>query len=434
MHGYHGRCVFMLKKHLLCDYDKKSIMNFLCDYLADISIEENRLLWDSIRSFINDYENNERKMKGYYCYINYLQGIVWHSEKDEWVFAVISERALRELLRIIPENQKINCIFENKYKSVVEEYINILTINDDNSSIIGVKGVDFDALSGSFQNIIESKKHIVVTEFKEYATLSGRLLNERFVVEGERLVKRALEDGQLVEKVVLSSKNMGDDEIINLCRERKIPYCITNPGIMACMTSTHPVPEVLCSVRSKVLNQDRLLLSPKRNYFLILDGISNPDNLGIIVRTVDAAGVSGLILLSNSTHYLNKNAIRGGRGAIGRIPVYMSDDDNKVFSILNANNFKIIGTSARFGVSNFYEINYGYDNIAVVVGNETNGVRKEILEKCNEYAKIPMAQGQSSLNIAVTSALFMYEYTRLFSAELFCQNYTGVNKSGLVIS
>lgn len=74
-------------------------MNFLYDYLADISIEEDRPLWDSIRSFINDYENNERKMKGYYCYINYLQGIVWYSEKGEWVFAVISERACFALLK-----------------------------------------------------------------------------------------------------------------------------------------------------------------------------------------------------------------------------------------------------------------------------------------------------------------------------------------------
>ncbi len=289
----------MLKKHLLCDYDKKSIISFLNDYLADISIEENRPLCDSIRSFINDYDNNQRKMQGYYCYINYLQGIVCHSEKDEWIFAVISERALRELLRIIPENEKINCLFEKKYKSVVEEYINTLTVNDDNSSIIGIKGSAFDALPDSFQNIIESKKHVVVTEFRQYATLSGRLLNGRFVVEGERLVKRALEDGQLVEKVVLSSKNISDGEILKLCKERKIPYCITNPGIMACMTSTHPVPEALCSVRSKVLNQDRLLLSSKRNYFLILDGISNPDNLGIILRTVDAAGVSGFLRCQN---------------------------------------------------------------------------------------------------------------------------------------
>lgn len=114
------------------------------------------------------------------------------------------------------------------------------------------------------------------------------------------------------------------------------------------MTSTHPVPEVLCSVSVKVLNQDQILFSSKRNYYLI-------------------------ILLNNSTHYLNKNAIRGGRGAIGRIP-----------------------------------------NIAVVIGNETDGVRKEILEKCNEYAKISMAPGQSSLYIAVSAALFTYEYTRLF--------------------
>lgn len=405
----------MQNKNLLCDYDKKDIMSFLNEYLADISVEENKTLCDSIRSFINDYENDDRKVQGYYCHINYLQGIVWHGENDEWVFAVTGERALRDLLRAIPENEKVNCIFEKKYKSIVEEYINALTITDENSSIIGVKGFGSDVPSNSLHNIIESKKHAVVSEYKEYATLSGRLQNERFVVEGERLVKRALEDGQLVEKVVLSSKHTGNDEIINLCRERKIPYYITNPGIMACMTSTHPVPEMLGSIRCKVLNQDRLLLSSKRNFFLVMDGISNPDNLGIILRTVDAAGISGLILLSNSTHYLNKNAIRGGRGAIGRIPVYISDDDNKVFSILNENDFKIIATSARFGVSNFYDIDYGYDNIAIVIGNETDGVRKEILEKCNEYAKIPMAQGQSSLNIAVTSALFMYEYTRLFA-------------------
>lgn len=403
-----------MRKHLLCDYDKEGIRNFLNDYLADNSIEENKPLWDSIRSFIYDFENDERKMQGYYCYLNYLQGIVWHNEKDEWVFAVITERAMRELLRMIPENEKINCIFERKYKRVVEEYVNALTVDNDTSSIIGVKGSACDTLSDSVQNTIESKKHIVVTEFKEYATLSGRIRNERFVVEGERLVRRALEDRQLVEKVVLSSKDVGDDEIINLCWERKIPYYTTNPGIIACMTSTYPVPKALCSVRGKVLNQDRLLLSPKRNFFLILDGISNPDNLGMIIRTMDAAGVSGLILLSNSTHYWNKNAIRGAKGAMGKIPVYMSDADDQVFSILKANHFKIIGASARFDKSNFYKINYGCDNIAVVVGNETNGVRKEILEKCNEYAKIPMASGQSSLNIAVASALFMYEYTRSF--------------------
>jgi len=81
---------------------------------------------------------------------------------------------------------------------------------------------------------------------------------------------------------------------------------------------------------------------------------------------------------------------------------------------LQEHDFKIMGTSARFQASNFYDIRYDSENTAVVVGNESNGIRKEILDRCTDYVKIPMVDGQSSLNIAVAAALILYEYGREF--------------------
>ena len=155
-------------------------------------------------------------------------------------------------------------------------------------------------------------------------------------------------------------------------------------------------------------------MDKKRNFFLILDGIANPDNLGMMLRTADASGVDAVILLSESTHHFNKNAIRGARGAVGRIPIYFCNNDFALMETLQEHNFKIMGTSARFEADNFYEAGYDAENVAVIVGNESNGVRKEILEQCTDYVKIPMVDGQSSLNVAVAAALILYECGRNF--------------------
>ena len=71
-----------------------------------------------------------------------------------------------------------------------------------------------------------------------------------------------------------------------------------------------------------------------------------------------------------------------------------------------------MGTCARFQSANLYDTRYDVPNLAIVVGNESSGVRKEILDRCTDFVKIPMAEGQSSLNIAVAAALMLYEYDR----------------------
>ena len=366
----------------------------------------------------------QQESDGAECYIstiNIVQGIMIVDRTcSECLIAVNSERAVRDLIRRIKNYEEFDFYFDKIYYSVIKEYIYCRIEDSETFHIKGQRKADPDQTGQSIkvrgERLIANKKDEVVSEFKKLTALKSRIETGHIVIEGSLMVKRALKDNLTVEKVVFSDSILPEDkqEIITLCEENSIVYYRVSQGIMSVMTTTNPTPEVICTAKIKNLDQNELIISDKKNFFLILDGISNPDNLGMVLRTADASGVDAVILLSPSTHHFNKNSIRGARGAVGRIPIYFCSDDFKLMDVLLKHNFRIWGTSARFEASNFYDISFASDNLAVVVGNESNGVRKEILDKCTDYVKIPMVEGQSSLNIAVAAALVLYEYDRGF--------------------
>ena len=355
----------------------------------------------------------------YLCTVHIPAGVmILDPDRSVCLIAAASERAVRDLIRFVPNDVTFDFYFEDTYQSVVAEYIFREDISECPCQMRGARRAN-PAGSGSHQKserVVTSKKDDIVAEFKKLTTLKARIDNSRVVMEGFLMVNRALKDHLPVEKVVYSDSLPEEQKaaISQACIEAGIAYYRTSGGMLAAMTTTNPTPDVLCTVRAEARSQEQLILSRKRNFFLILDGISNPDNLGMVLRTADASGVDAVILLSPSTHHFNKNAIRGGRGAVGRVPIYFCTDDFAMMETLRAHDFRIWGTSARFSASNFYDMRFTDQNIAVIVGNESNGVRKEILDLCTDYVKIPMVEGQSSLNIAVAAALVLYEYDREF--------------------
>lgn len=399
----------------------KDIVDFLSSYLSGYDhTEESGEYTEQIERYLNRLRCGDRDLVCSISEIHIKQG-VRIMDLDNAVCLIVAncERAVLDLLRCIPVNKEFLCFFDAVYYNVVAEYLYCTAKEKKSYCLKGLRLSDLRGINrdrtAKLHNMIGSKKDEVVSEFKQYTALKARIATEHIVMEGVRMVKRALEDGQQVEKVVCCDNMDGGElaEIIEICEKNKIAYYSASQGIMAVMTTTNPVPEIICSARTKVRSQKDLIITKNKNVFLVLDGVSNPDNLGMILRTADASGVHAVVLLSGSAHHYNKNAIRGARGAVGRIPIYFSTDDFEFMDILHTNHFKIMGTSARFQSDNFYDVGYDSDNIAIVVGNESNGVRKEILDRCTDYVKIPMVEGQSSLNIAIASALLLYEYNRV---------------------
>ena len=402
--------------------DVSVIKNFLLESVKDLTKGENNNEYlKTAEEFIAVLSKDNTVYECYVSTINIIQGVmVIDRESSRCLIAANSERAVRDLIRRAPNYKEFDLYFDSIYFSVIKEYIFGGIEDEESCHLKGERKADpyktgKETVVRS-ERLIANKKDDIVSEFKKLTALKARIETGHIVIEGILMVKRALKDNLMVEKVVYSDNidPAEKQEIQELCQANSVAYYKVSQGIMSVMTTTNPTPEVICTARIKNLDQNELIISNRRNFFLILDGISNPDNLGMVLRTADASGVDAVILLSPSTHHFNKNSIRGARGAVGRLPIYFCSDDLKLMDVLRENNFKIWGTSARFEASNFYDISFSSENLAVVVGNESNGVRKEILDKCTDYVKIPMVEGQSSLNIAVAAALVLYEYDRGF--------------------
>ena len=143
---------------------------------------------------------------------------------------------------------------------------------------------------------------------------------------------------------------------------------------------------------------------------LIAENVSNPDNLGMLLRTADAAGISGILLCGEGASPVHKNTIRAARGAIGRLPIFHASDTIMAIELLKETGWQVIGATAT-GDTDLYNLGFK-PNTAIIVGNEYGGLSDGTRQHCTELIRLPMAPGQSSLNVGVAAGIFLYEIMR----------------------
>ena len=152
---------------------------------------------------------------------------------------------------------------------------------------------------------------------------------------------------------------------------------------------------------------DAFLESAPENYQLIaLDGITNPQNLGMIIRSVAASGIAGLLLPTKGGAQIDPLVIKASAGALFRCPIIRCDNLHETLSQLKAQGATLCALSsyANTKIKDFYP----KGPVIYVMGNETHGVSKEINDLCNQHLTIPMSNGVESLNVAVTASLLAF--------------------------
>ena len=147
----------------------------------------------------------------------------------------------------------------------------------------------------------------------------------------------------------------------------------------------------------------------KQDIIVILDGIQDPGNLGTIIRTIDSAGLSQIIISNDTADCYNPKVVRSTMGAIFRVKIIESDNLVDTIKNLKRHKFKVMATSLETD-KNIYNIEY--NKIAIIIGNEGNGVSKEVLQAADIKAKIPMLGKTESLNASVATGIILYEYVR----------------------
>ena len=140
-----------------------------------------------------------------------------------------------------------------------------------------------------------------------------------------------------------------------------------------------------------------------------LDGIQDPGNLGTILRTVDSANLKQIILSKNSADPYNPKVVRSTMGAIFRVNIIEAENLAEILKEIKKHSFDVVVTSLETEESIY---NLEYKNKIIVIGNEANGVSKEIQEIADKKVKIPMLGKTESLNASVATGIMVYEYVR----------------------
>ena len=159
----------------------------------------------------------------------------------------------------------------------------------------------------------------------------------------------------------------------------------------------------LGGVLNKISAKDSSLL-------LILDEIQDPHNLGAVIRTSAATGIDGIIITEKNSAKVNHTVIKSSAGSANKIDIVQSKSIYKTIEQLKNSGFKVLGTTLKAGKS-MYEINFK-EKIAVVLGNEGEGIRKNIVKLCDEMFKIPIVGKVESLNVSVAAGVVLYEALR----------------------
>ena len=152
------------------------------------------------------------------------------------------------------------------------------------------------------------------------------------------------------------------------------------------------------------------VLTEYASFFVLLDHIEDPHNLGAIVRTCEAAGVDAIIMPRDRQVQVNATVMKTSVGTLENVNIVTVSNLNNTISELKKNGFWVVGTALEDSVD-YRSIDYS-SKIALVIGNENFGMSNLVKKSCDFIAKIPMYGTTNSLNASVAAGIMIYEVIR----------------------
>ncbi len=245
--------------------------------------------------------------------------------------------------------------------------------------------------------IITSKDNSLVKEIRKLKEKKYR--DNKFIVEGVKMLKEAINENCMIDTIVIREGFKIDIDISKY-------NCIeVSESIFNGLTDVVSPQGVLAVIK----RDDECKIDEEADYIIALDGIQDPGNLGTIIRTADAANLKQIIVSKNTVDSYSPKVVRSTMGAIYRVKIIEVENLAETLKDLSQKGFETVVTSLDTEKS-IYDINYSKK--IVVIGNEANGVSKEVQAIANEKVKIPMLGKTESLNASVATGIMIYEYVR----------------------
>ena len=256
--------------------------------------------------------------------------------------------------------------------------------------------------------VITSKDNEIIKNIKKLKEKKYRDQTGEYIIEGIKLVEEAIIENVKISKIVVCEDCETDGSIPkDLMYEIAKYNCIYVSKKIFESISDVNTPQGILAVIEKYQLEEKI--SYNEDILVVLDGVQDPGNLGTILRTVDSVNLKQIILSPKCADPYNPKVVRSSMGAIFRLNIIETKNIIETLKEIKKNKYKIMATSLETNES-IYTVDY--NKKAIIIGNEANGVSKEVLETANEKIKIPMLGKTESLNAAVATGIILYEYVR----------------------
>ena len=224
------------------------------------------------------------------------------------------------------------------------------------------------------------------------------------LVFGKNVAEEFLKKNEKVRKIYLQ-ENFQDKNLISLIEKTKIPVEIKSKYELDRLAEKNHQGIILL-VDDFVYCDVEKFFTVDDAFVVILDHIEDPHNLGAIIRTCEASGVTGIIIPKNRSVSVNATVIKTSAGAIENVDIALVSNLRSTIERLKKNGYWIVGTDMEG--DDYREINYS-GKTALVIGSEGFGMSRIVEDSCDFIAKIPMYGKVNSLNASVAAGIVIYE-------------------------
>jgi tRNA G18 (ribose-2'-O)-methylase SpoU len=249
-----------------------------------------------------------------------------------------------------------------------------------------------------------------------YRPLKDRELareGNRFIAEGEHVVRRLLASDFPVESVLLSFRRA--DEISPLVPPAVPVYVAADELLRGVIGYKFHSGVIACGRRKQSPALEEIASSQGRTRtrrLVVLPEISNTENLGALIRISAAFGADAVILGEKSCDPFFRQCIRVSMGTVFRLPICLAKDIQcDLLRLRDEFEVELIASVLDEAAEPLAAARTA-DRIAILFGNEAQGLPQDQIKLCDRTVTIPMKLGTDSLNVAVAAALFLYQFTR----------------------
>ena len=234
--------------------------------------------------------------------------------------------------------------------------------------------------------------------------------DDQYILTGRNPIREALRNHHDLEKLLVQKGELSGSarEIVQKAKEQKVQIQVVEKNRLDAITPNHQGLIAFASAYQYSTVEDILKSAESKNekpFIIILDGITDPHNLGAIMRTAECAGVHGIIIPQHRSVGLTPAAVKSSAGAVEYVKVARVPNLNRTIDELKKKNIWFYAVTMNGQDYRTVSFDQG---TALVIGAEEDGISRLVSEKCDYAVSLPMTGKIDSLNASVAAGIMMY--------------------------